>query len=372
MGESATRDVIRNKVMKGFKVDLFGIHFAQPQWLWALAALPLVLALLAWVSRAKRSTLAVGQPALVSASHHALTFQTFPWLLRLLVIALCLVAAARPQAGRKKFEQKRPVTDLFIALDVSTSMLADDLKPNRITAAKEILSSFLNEVQDARIGLQVFAGRSFTQCPLTTDLNVVRQLLGKVDVFSVRVDGTAIGDGLASCINRLKKGIEKKEGEGDSKPREKAVDSQAIVLLTDGENNQGSVDPQVASRLAAREGITIYAIGVGTPEGVPAPYPLPDGTISYALDQKGDIIRTKLSEAPLKELAAVTGGRYYRASDNKTLRAVLSDIARMEKREAVAITTWEYNELAPKFLLAAFLLLVLDVLLGMTLLRTLP
>jgi Ca-activated chloride channel family protein len=353
-------------------VDLYGIHFAEPQRLWALAALPLVLLLLYYSARAKRSTLAVGHPILVSASHGTWTFQTFPWLLRLLVVALCLVAAARPQLGRQKVEQKQPVTDLFVALDVSSSMLADDLKPNRITAAKRILGDFLDQVKGARIGLQVFAGRSFTQCPLTTDAGVVRQLLSHVEVFSVRLDGTAIGDGLAGCINRLKKGTQR-AGEEPGKSTETSVpESQAIILLTDGENNQGSVDPQVAAKLAAREGITIYAIGVGSPKGVPAPYMRDDGVITYALDRNGNIIMTRLAEGPLKELAATTGGRYYRASDNKTLQSVLADIARMEKREVVSITNWEYNELAPRVLLVAFLLLGLDILLGMTLLRTLP
>jgi Ca-activated chloride channel family protein len=354
-------------------VDLFGIHFAEPQWLWALIALPLVLLMFYLTSRTKRSTLAVGHPVLVAASHGTFRFQAAPWLLRLSVIALCLLAAARPQAGRKKIEQKQPVTDLFIALDLSSSMLADDLKPNRVSAAKQILSEFLDQVKGARVGLEVFAGRSFTQCPLTTDTAIVRQLLSHVDVFSVRLDGTAIGDGLASCVNRLKKGVGKdKGGEASKQASTVAPESQAIILLTDGENNQGIVDPQVAAKLAAREGITIYAIGVGTPKGVPAPYPMEDGTISYALDPKGDIIMTRLTEGPLKEIAAATGGKYYRASDNRTLAAVLSDIARMEKREVVSISTWEYQELAPRFLLVAFLLLALDVLLGMTWLRILP
>jgi Ca-activated chloride channel family protein len=354
-------------------VELFGIHFAEPQWLWALLALPLVLLLFYLASRAKRSTLAVGNPVLVSASHGTWTFLGAPWLLRLLVIALCLLAAARPQSGRKKIEQKQPVTDLFIALDLSSSMLADDLKPNRVTAAKQILSEFLDQVKGARVGLEVFAGRSFTQCPLTTDTAIVRQLLSQVDVFSVRLDGTAIGDGLASCVNRLKKGVANvKGGEAVTEASNAVPESQAIILLTDGENNQGIVDPQVAAKLAAREGITIYTIGVGTPKGVPAPYPMPDGTISYALDPKGDIIMTRLTEEPLKEIAAATGGKYYRASDNKTLSSVLGEIAHMEKREAVSVSTWEYQELAPRFLMGAFLLLALDFLLGITFFRTLP
>lgn len=355
-------------------MDWFGIHFAEPQRLWALVLLPLTALALVLVSRARRSTLAVGHPVLVKASHGTFAYQALPWLLRLLVLALCLFAAARPQMGRKKVEQKQPVTDLFVAVDVSSSMLADDLKPNRITAAKRILSGFLDQVSGARIGVQVFAGRSFTQCPLTADLNVVRQLLSQVDITSVRVDGTAIGDGLASCVNHLKKGSGKREEDGTA-PKDALSappDSQAIILLTDGENNQGVIDPLVAAKLAAREGITIYTIGVGSPKGVPAPYVREDGTITYALDPNGNVIMTRLTEGPLRAIAAATGGKYYRASDNQTLQAVLADIARMEKREVASIATWEYNELAPKFLLAAFALLALDLALGMSLLRTLP
>jgi Ca-activated chloride channel homolog len=352
-------------------VDLYGIHFANPQWLWALTTLPFVLLLFALTARAKRSTLAVGSPVLVASSHGTLTFQGGPWLIRLCVIALCLLAAARPQHGRKKVEQKQPVTDIFVALDTSTSMLTDDLKPNRINAAKRILSDFLGQVKGARVGLQVFAGRSFTQCPLTTDLSVIRQLLGRVTVYSVQVPGTAIGDGLASCINRLKKGSGK--GQGPGKEASNPVpESQAIILLTDGENNQGLIDPQVAAKLAAREGVSLYIIGVGGNKWVPAPVPQPDGTVSYTFDSKGDIVMTRLAEGPLKELARLSGGKYYRASDNRTLSQVLAEIAHMEKHDVVTVSTWEYNELAPKFLLGAFLLLALDFLLGLTVLRTLP
>jgi len=352
-----------------------GIHFAQPQWLWALTLVPVALLLLVLTARSKRSTFAVGNPVLVGASQGPWTFQSLPWAVRLLVLSLCLLAAARPQAGKKKVEHKKPVVDLFVALDVSSSMLADDLKPNRISAAKKILSEFLDQVEGARVGLAVFAGRSFTQCPLTTDMAVVQQLLRNVEVFSVRLDGTAIGDGLASCLNRLRKGT----GTEGSKPSEPIVagnpataGSQAIILITDGENNQGSIEPLQAALLAAREGVTVYTIGVGTPEGVPAPYVMPDGRISYAMDEKGDIIRTHLEEKPLKEIARMTGGLYFRASDNRSLSDVLSSIAKMQKREMLSVASWEYRELAPAILLGAFLLLAVDFILGLTVLRTLP
>ncbi len=359
-------------------MDFYGIHFANPIWLWGLAALPLVALALFLVSRSKRASFALGNPRLMRMARGHLRADFLPWLLRILMVALCLVAAARPQAGKKKVEQKRPVTDIFVALDVSSSMLADDLKPNRITAAKEILGRFLDQVEGARVGLAVFAGRSFTQCPLTVDTNVVKQLLGNVQVYSVRIDGTAIGDGLASCINRLKRGSAgASPGASGYSPRgggeEASVpNSQAVILLTDGENNQGTVDPLTAARLAAREGITVHTIGVGRPEGVPAPYVLDNGRITYALDAEGNIIMTRLDEKLLKEMARMTGGRFFLASDNASLSAVLAEIARMEKREAVSVTRWEYRELAPLVMMIVFMLLAIELLTRTTILRTLP
>ncbi len=351
------------------------MHFARPAWLWALALAPLALALFVLTARAKRSTFALGNPVLVGASHGVWAFQGLPWFLRLLTLSLCLVAAAQPQAGRRKVESKKPVSDLYVVLDVSPSMMADDLKPNRMTAAKNYLSEFVEKLEGVRVGLSVFGGRSFTQCPLTTDLRVLRYLLGAVDINSVQINGTAVGDGLASAVNRLKKGRATPQTPPEGKKREESATphSQAILLITDGQTTvRESIDPLMAAMLAAREGITVYAIGVGTPEGVPAPYPMPDGTISYAMDEKGDIIRTFLDEKPLKQIAEITGGRYFRVTDNQSMSSVLNGIASMEKHEAVAVTRWEYRELAPAFLLGAFLLLAMDFLMGMTLLRTLP
>jgi Ca-activated chloride channel family protein len=342
-------------------------------------ALPLFAAAFVLASRSKRATFYLGNPRLVRMASGHLRAELLPVLMRLLLISLCLVAAARPQAGKKKVEQKKPVVDIFVALDVSSSMLADDLKPNRITAAKDILAAFLDKVEGVRVGLAVFAGRSFTQCPLTTDTSVVKKLLGNVQIFSVRIDGTAIGDGLASCVNRLKRGSGLKAGEtrpGERDPKlkeaEKGSYSQAIVLLTDGENNQGTIDPLTAAKLAAREGITVHTIGVGRPEGVPAPYLLSNGRIVSAYDAAGDIIMTRLDSKLLKEISRLTGGKYYAASNNASLSAVLGEIARMEKRDAVTVSHWEYRELSPLVMAAVFALLCLEVLLRASVLRTLP
>jgi Ca-activated chloride channel homolog len=371
-------------------VSLEGFHFANPGWLYGIPALLLSLGLFYLASRAKRSVLFVGNPRLVESAPGFFSVQLIPWALRFLVLFLCLLAAARPQAGQKKVEEKRPVTDLFVTFDVSSSMLIEDLKPNRVTAAKKILSNFLDQVQDARVGLTVFAQNSFTQCPLTTDIAVVKQLLDNVDVFSVKSHwATAIGDALISSLGRLQSGALKKEEiskpSGPSflsrwvtPPKEESDDegqnNQAIILLTDGGNNAGSNHPLAAAKLAISRGVKIYSIGVGSRKSVPAIFTYrqqePQGNID---PRTGRIAMSEpVDMSLLNEIARITGGKAYMATDNRSLKSILDDIARLEKREIKVATHWEYQELAAWFLLAAFFLLVLGVSLEMTVLRTLP
>jgi Ca-activated chloride channel family protein len=295
------------------------------------------------------------------------------------------VAAAKPQAGQKQIEQKKQVTDLFLAFDVSSSMLTDDLKPNRVMAAKRLLSEFLDKVQDVRVGLTVFARISFTQCPLTTDLQVVKKLLSNVDVFSVKLDGTAIGDALVSSLNRLQEGVGKVSKEEESKSSlidrflPKPIpglegplkDTQAILLLTDGGNNAGIVDPLTAARICASKGVKVYTIGVGAQGSYTLFYQ--GRTISGPTDQFGNpIVDEGVDKALLTEIARITGGKVYFAQNNQALQGVLKDIAQLQKREVSTVTSWQYEELGWWFLLAAFGVLLLDLVLETTLLRTLP
>jgi len=371
-------------------VDTQGFHFADPLWLYGIPAAFLFLIIAYFHSRAKHSTLQVGNPRLVEAASGVFSVHLFPWFFRLLVLVLCLIAAARPQMGQKKVEEKAPVTDLFVDLDVSGSMVTNDLKPNRITAAKHFLGDFLDKVQNVRVGLTIFAAISFTQCPLTNDLQVVKTLLANVEPapHSIKMDGTAIGDSLVSCLNRLQNGSGKKDDPGAAKPSvlkqwlgksaetEENTDNhnQAIVLLTDGGNNAGVVDPLVAAKIAASRGIKIYTIGMGAKRSVPALYEYPDGHLGYVIDRRtGQIMMSEPVDMPLlNEIARIAGGKAYAATDNRAFQAILDEIARLEKREVSVTTHWEYNELASYFLLAAFLLLVLDIGLETTLLRTLP
>ena len=370
-------------------MDLSRIHFANPDFLWGFALLPLVFAFFYFSARAKRSTLFLGNARLVEAAQGVFRAQAFPWLLRLLILSLCLIAAARPQSGQKKVEEKKPVTDLFIAFDVSGSMITADLKPNRVTAAKKFLSEFLDKVQNVRVGIEVFAALAFTQCPMTTDTAVVKQLLSNVDVTpggsSVNADGTAIGDALVACLNRLQKGTGQTADAATKAPSflskmidDKALsqpnDHQAIILLTDGGDNASKIPPLTAAELAVRQGVKIYTVGVGSLESVPMIITDENGRTTYVQDPRtGGVAMSDPVDMPLlRQIAQMTGAKSYSAQDNHSLQMVLDDIAHLEKRDAVTVTDWEYQELGSYFLLAAFLLLALGMALELTLLRTLP
>jgi Ca-activated chloride channel family protein len=370
-------------------MDFQGIHFANPMWLMGLIFLPLALILAIFISRAKHATFSLGNPRLVELASGFFSFQLVPWLLRFLVIALCLIAAARPQAGQKKVEEKKPVTDLFIALDVSGSMITQDLKPNRITAAKKLLAQFLDKVQNVRVGLTIFARISFTQCPLTTDIDVVKQLLANVlpAPYSIKLDGTAIGDALVSCLGRLEKGDKLAQEKQAAVPAllEKFADKtqpaddtaghhQAIVLLTDGGDNASKVDPLTAAKIAASRGVKVYTIGVGSLTPTEMVFTLPNGERRGFIDPRTG--RAAMSEPVemglLKEIARITGAKSYSAENNNSLQAILDDIAKLEKRDVSVTTHWEYQELAAYFLIAAFFVLVFDLFLEVSVLRTLP
>jgi Ca-activated chloride channel family protein len=370
-------------------MDIHGLHFADPIWLLGFFILPLVIVAAIFISRAKHTTFSLGNPRLVEMSSGFWSIQFIPWLLRLLVITLCLIAAARPQAGQKKIEEKKPVTDLFVALDVSGSMITQDLKPNRIAAAKKFLAEFLDKVQDVRVGLTIFARISFTQCPLTTDVGVVKQLLSNVlpAPYSIKLDGTAIGDAIVSCLGRLEKGDQLSGDKQKSIPsllsrfadkpkdsEEPETNHEAIILLTDGGDNASQVDPLTAAKIAASRGIKVYTIGIGSLTPVPMVFTMPDGQQRGIIDPRTRQIAMSepVEMGLLREIARITGAKSYSAENNKSLQEILDDIAQLEKKEVLVTTHWEYDELAPYFLIVAFFLLAFDLGMEMTVLRTLP
>jgi Ca-activated chloride channel family protein len=273
------------------------------------------------------------------------------FVLRMVAVIAVVIALARPQSKLSRQEMKVEGIDIVLTMDVSGSMLAEDFKPNRLEAAKKVAEDFIKGRKNDRIGLVEFAGEAFTQTPLTIDHNVLLSQLDKVK-SGVIEDGTALGDGLATAINRIK----------DSKAA-----SKVIILLTDGVNNQGSVDPKSAAEIAALYGIRLYTIGLGTRGMAPYPFRSPFGGTQY------QNVPVEIDEELLTEMAHSTnGGEYFRATNKKSLESIFSEIDKMEKTK---IDVTQYNQTKDEylpFLLIAVLSLVLEIILGLLYFRTTP
>ena len=303
------------------------VVFLHPAILWLAALAPILF----YIS-IRRKGVSVPFPGISLAKPlPRARLKWLPPLLLSLAFVCFVIAAARPRTAEGVQKKKIIGVDVALAIDLSGSMQAEDLKPDRIGAAKATLKKFIKGFNQGRMVLVAFAGRSFTQCPLTSDGNILVSLLDQLDVGSVRIDGTAIGDAVINCINKLK---------GSSA-------SKVIVLLTDGENNAGAVDPITAARAAAKEGIEIYAIGIGTPGGAPVPAYGPLGQKFYLQDQFGHILLAKVDMNTLREMAAITGGRAFRAADNKALEDIYDAISHLKKKELTVEKIRGYHELFP-------------------------
>jgi len=270
-----------------------------------------------------------------------------PFILRVLGIILLTIALARPQLRNSWASASTDGIDIMMAIDVSTSMQAMDLKPNRLEAAKNVASEFVMNRPNDNIGLVVFAGESFTQCPLTTDHAALVNLFKNVD-FGLIEDGTAIGLGLANAVNRMK----------DSE-----TISKVIILLTDGSNNRGDIAPQTAAEIAKTFGIRVYTIGVGKSGEVPYPVQTPFG-------MQTQMIQSQFDEATLRNIATATGGSYFRATDNNSLKSIYEEIDQLEKSKIRVREFSKRTENFAPFLLAALMCLVLELILRYWVLRT--
>lgn len=273
----------------------------------------------------------------------------FPFVLRLITLALVIVVIARPQAVNSWEETETQGIDIALALDVSGSMLAQDLQPDRLEAAKKVAAEFITDRKNDKIGLVIFAGESFTQCPLTNDHKILLNLLNDVK-FGMIEDGTAIGLGLANSVNRLK----------DSESKSKVV-----ILLTDGTNNRGQIAPLTAADLARSYGIRVYTIGVGTKGMAPTPVQTPFGV-------RMQNVQVDIDEKTLTEIASITGGQYFRAVDSEELRTIYHEIDKMEKYLISVQNVTRRQELFLPFALAALALLLIELLLRRTWLRSIP
>ncbi|MDQ7817174.1 MAG: VWA domain-containing protein [Melioribacteraceae bacterium] len=272
-----------------------------------------------------------------------------PAILRILALSFLLVAFARPQTFSSGENIYTEGIDIAMVLDISGSMLAEDFKPNRLDAAKKVIDDFIKGRTTDKIGLVIFSGESFTQCPLTIDYSVLRNLLKDIQSGMIQ-DGTAIGNAIANGVNRLK----------DSKSK-----SKVLILLTDGVNNAGEVDPVTSAQIAQQFGIRIYTVGVGTIGEAPYPFQTPFG-------KRYQMVPVEIDEALLKQISNITGGKYFRATNNRKLVEIYEEIDRLEKTR-VEVTSYRHaKELYFNWAFAGFLFLLFEFGLSRTYLRRLP
>ena len=316
------------------------MSWANPEYFWLLSLIPVYLIREVWKLYKRRS------PSLTFSSVsnlRGLPGNYRSWLARstpliyLIGYTLLVVAMARPQLMNSHVEQSAEGIDIMISIDISTSMLAEDLQPNRLIAAKEVASDFISRRPSDRIGINVFARESFTVVPPTLDHNLVQNMLQSVDVGMVR-DGTAIGMGIATSINRL---------------RESEAVSKVIILLTDGMNNAGEVDPVTAGEMAASLGITLYTLGIGS-RGT-APYPVDDPLFGRRYQN----VQVNIDEEMLTQIAGITGGQYWRATDLDELIAIYDEIDQLERSEIDEIIYIVHEDLYPGYLGGGLLLIIL-------------
>ena len=328
------------------------MQFASPYFLWLLAVIPLMVVYYVWRTRQGGASIQVSTIDGVAEAPRTVRYylRHLPFALRCAAVALLIVALARPQSVDEGSTSNTEGIDIVLAIDISTSMLAQDLQPDRIQAAKQVAGNFITDRPGDRIGLVAFAGEAFTQSPLTTDQGTLQTLLGRLRSGVVE-DGTAIGNGLATAINRLR--------ESDAK-------SKVIILLTDGVNNRGEIAPRTAAEIAKAQGIRVYTIGVGT-EGM-APYPAMDmfGNITF-VNQKVEI-----DEKTLTAISDMTGGQYFRATDKAKLKAIYDEINQLEKSKVEVTEHVSYHELYLAWVLAALGLLLAEFLFANLVLKRIP
>jgi Ca-activated chloride channel homolog len=313
------------------------VSWANPEYFWLLALLPLLIGIQVWrFIRKKRPSLiysAVSDLTDLPGNYRKWGIWISP-LLFWISYSLIVLAVARPQIQNATIEQEVEGIDIILSIDISSSMLAEDFEPNRMIAAKELAGTFIDDRPSDRIGLNVFARQSFTVCPPTTDHRLVKELLDDVDIGMVQ-DGTAIGLGIATAINRLK----------DSE-----AESRVIILLTDGLNNAGEIDPVTAGELAQTHGIRVYTLGIGS-RGT-APYPVQDPVFGTRYQN----VRVDIDEDMLISIAERTGGRYFRATSTEELHEIYREIDELERTEIEEIIYTDQQDLYHTFLLPAILL----------------
>jgi len=318
-----------------------GIYLANPNYLWLFISLPLLIGWYFFNSKKAQPVLKISSlKGFQQKTNFLGKLQPLLFILRLLSLGLIILAISRPQTMDVSTRTKtNKGIDIVMAIDVSSSMLAQDLKPNRLSSLKRVATSFIDDRMSDRIGLVIYAGESYTKTPITSDRAIVKNALREIRYEGLIEDGTAIGMGLATAVNRLK----------DSRAK-----SKVIILLTDGVNNSGFIDPKIASELAVEYEIKTYTIGLGSNGTARAPVGiLPNGKFQYGMT------KVEIDEELLKTIAKNTGGLYFRATDNKKLEEIYDEINKLEKTEVEEFKYYNYEEkFRPLILLALTLILI--------------
>ena len=327
-------------------------HFASPHILWLLLGLVPMVGGYIYRQRRGGATIRISTVGALGQAPRTLRYwlRHLPFALRTVAVALIIIALARPQDVEHHSQTTSEGIDIMLAIDVSGSMLARDFKPDRITAAREVAGNFIVDRRGDRMGIVVFAGEAYTQSPLTTDQPTLLTMLGQIESGLIE-DGTAIGTGLATALNRL---------------RESEAKSKVVILLTDGVNNRTTIAPLTAAEIAKKLGVKVYTIGVGT-RGM-APYPVQDmwGDITY------QPMQVEIDEEVLTQIAEMTGGEYFRATNKSALAEVYERINQLEKSEVEVTEFTTYNELFLRYLLAALAALVIEFLVAQLWLKRIP
>ncbi len=329
---------------------LRNIEFANPDFFWLLLLLP--MAILWYFLKRKEQVASLKISSIKGFTHNSILPKLKPvlFILRLIALSAIIIAMARPQTEDISTRTKTTKgVDIVMAIDVSSSMLARDLKPNRLVALKEVAADFIKKRPNDRIGLVAYAGESYTKTPITSDKSIVLKALEDITYGQLN-DGTAIGMGLATSVNRLKES--------------KAI-SKIIILLTDGVNNSGFIEPQTAADLAVEFGIKTYTIGLGTNGNALTPVSYnSDGSYRYGMRQ------VEIDEPLLMDIAELTGGKFFRATDNEKLEAIYDEINKLEKTEVEEFKYYRYEEMFRPLIFFAGILLLLEWVLRNTVFRS--
>jgi Ca-activated chloride channel homolog len=325
------------------------ITFGQPWFLLLLIVVPVLIVWYVLKNNKRQGSIIISDVSAKGLSSWKTSFRHLPFVLRLLAIIFIIAAIARPQTMFEEQNAEGEGVDIVLCIDVSGSMTAQDLTPNRLEAAKNVAIDFVNKRLTDRIAIVIFSGESFTQCPLTTDHTVLISAIENIR-NGLLEDGTAIGSGLGTSVDRLRTSKSK---------------SKVVILLTDGENNGGLIDPQTAKEIAKAFQVKVYTIGVGTDGYAPQPVNTPMGVVM----QQGKV---SIDEKLLKQIATETGGKYFRAKDNEGLTGIYDEINGLEKSKVEISSRTRYTEKFFPFIIAALALLFLEMLLKFTVFRKFP